>query len=286
VFVVNLAKGASGALTRARDRLYLSSALKDGEIGAGRGSLAEVLPDSLRRFLTGCAAARETEVAWQPASGSVHVWRVCGQAVSGGGPIAATDEASESTLDDFGALSDIGSRLRVTGADTGEDASGEPADQPGVARSERLLGRIVHRLLQRDRFDPATGAPDAVAATEAALDLLLPDEGAAADQPRDIARRAAELWLRARTRPDVVEALAGERHHEVPFSLRLDGTPTRIVRGVIDCLVRKPGGPWLIVEIKTGRPRADHERQLDLYLQAARALHPDDPVSGMLLYLA
>jgi ATP-dependent helicase/nuclease subunit A len=274
------------ALTRARDRLYLSSALKDGEIVAGRGSLAEVIPDSLRRFLTGCAGARETEVAWQPASGSVHVWRICGQAAPEGGPIAVPDEASEGRLDDFGALSDIGNRLPVTGADTGENASVEPADQPGVARSERLLGRLVHRLLQRDRFDQATGAPDAAAATEVALGLLLPDEGAAADQPRDIARRAAELWLRARTRPEVVEALTGERHHEVPFSLRLEGTPSRIVRGVIDCLVGKPGGTWLVVEIKTGRPHAGHERQLDLYIQAARALHPDDPVSGMLLYLS
>ena len=32
------------ALTRARDRLYLSSALKDGVLQPGRGSLAEVLP--------------------------------------------------------------------------------------------------------------------------------------------------------------------------------------------------------------------------------------------------
>src|SRR5258706_8643425 len=35
------------ALTRARDRLYLGSALKDGIVQPGRGSLAEVLPPSL-----------------------------------------------------------------------------------------------------------------------------------------------------------------------------------------------------------------------------------------------
>ena len=35
------------AMTRARDRLYLSSALKEGAC-PGRGSLAEVLPDSIR----------------------------------------------------------------------------------------------------------------------------------------------------------------------------------------------------------------------------------------------
>ena len=35
------------ALTRARDRLYLASVLKDGRLQPGRGSLAEVLPASL-----------------------------------------------------------------------------------------------------------------------------------------------------------------------------------------------------------------------------------------------
>ena len=35
------------ALTRARDRLYLSSVVKDGRIAPGRGSLAEVLPPDL-----------------------------------------------------------------------------------------------------------------------------------------------------------------------------------------------------------------------------------------------
>src|SRR5581483_1411106 len=35
------------ALTRARDRLYLSAALKDGVFRAGRGSLGEILPRSI-----------------------------------------------------------------------------------------------------------------------------------------------------------------------------------------------------------------------------------------------
>ena len=36
------------ALTRARDRLYLASALKDGALVPGRGSLAEVFPQSMK----------------------------------------------------------------------------------------------------------------------------------------------------------------------------------------------------------------------------------------------
>jgi len=36
------------ALTRARDRLYLSATVQEGRFRAGRGSLAEVLPDRIK----------------------------------------------------------------------------------------------------------------------------------------------------------------------------------------------------------------------------------------------
>jgi hypothetical protein len=42
----------------------------------------------------------------------------------------------------------------------------------------------------------------------------------------------------------------------------------------------------VVVEFKTGRPRPIHQRQLDLYVDAARRLHPGAPaVLGTLLYL-
>ena len=72
---------------------------------------------------------------------------------------------------------------------------------------------------------------------------------------------------------------------ELPFSATSDGTGP-IVRGTIDCLVQKPDGSILVVEFKTGRIRPIHQRQLDLYVAAARQLHPDAPaVAGTLLYL-
>jgi len=40
------------ALTRARDRLYLSTTLKDGACRMGRGSLGEVLPAFVREVFT------------------------------------------------------------------------------------------------------------------------------------------------------------------------------------------------------------------------------------------
>ncbi len=61
------------ALTRARDRLYLASALKDGVIAPGRGSLGEVLPQSIRElFAKAGVSARERAlgpVTWMSASG-------------------------------------------------------------------------------------------------------------------------------------------------------------------------------------------------------------------------
>ena len=123
VFVVNLAKGASGpprpirviadgeggavrvgrsvrlredeaererekhetrrllyvALTRARDRLYLSSVAEERRHAAGRGSLAEVLPDSLRGS---SAVPRPRSTNARPSdgrdqSGRAFDWRIC-----------------------------------------------------------------------------------------------------------------------------------------------------------------------------------------------------------------
>jgi ATP-dependent helicase/nuclease subunit A len=118
VFVVNLAKGASGwprpvrvivhgdessvsvgpfvsdmdaadrdrdkhetmrllyvAMTRARDRLYLSSALKEGEMVAGRGSLAEVLPASIKKVFEEAAPPDASNVVWMSQAGRTFCWK-------------------------------------------------------------------------------------------------------------------------------------------------------------------------------------------------------------------
>jgi ATP-dependent exoDNAse (exonuclease V) beta subunit len=58
------------ALTRARDRLYLSAALKDGKLKAGPGSLAQVLSDELKA-LFGTAAGADS-VEWTGPSSLQH----------------------------------------------------------------------------------------------------------------------------------------------------------------------------------------------------------------------
>jgi ATP-dependent exoDNAse (exonuclease V) beta subunit len=67
------------AMTRARDRLYLSTSLKEGVVAAGRGSLAEVLPHSLRELFAraGAPLSGVTTLAWTGISGTTYEWRVC-----------------------------------------------------------------------------------------------------------------------------------------------------------------------------------------------------------------
>jgi ATP-dependent exoDNAse (exonuclease V) beta subunit len=72
------------ALTRARDRLYLSTSLKDGDVVPGRGSLAEVLPKSLLQLFPRAASplAGMSTVAWTGVSGTAYEWRVCSTPLS------------------------------------------------------------------------------------------------------------------------------------------------------------------------------------------------------------
>ena len=116
VFVVNLARGASGlprpvrvstddvsvgpfvsemdeqerfrereetkrllyvALTRVRDRLYLSTSLKDGALSLGRGCLAEVLPESMRSLFVRAAQEMGSRVEWASEQGRGYGFTIC-----------------------------------------------------------------------------------------------------------------------------------------------------------------------------------------------------------------
>ena len=62
------------ALTRARDRLYLSTPVQDEVCRMGRGSLGEVLPPSFRAALIAAAAVadRPRVITWTGPSGTAH----------------------------------------------------------------------------------------------------------------------------------------------------------------------------------------------------------------------
>ncbi len=151
-------------------------------------------------------------------------------------------------------------------------------------------GTLVHRLFQFG-IVPG-GVPDA--GEEAyALTLLKPEERAALEDVEATVATAVAAWRAMHGREDVSALLAsGSRLHEVPFSLLVEtasalhgarNEPT-VLRGTIDCLIRREDGSVVVVEFKSGTPRAFHQRQLDLYVEAARGLFPGTSVDGRLIY--
>ena len=175
------------ALTRARDRLYLGSVLKEGRVQPGRGSLAEVLPASLLDQLT---AGEDRIVQWHASLGTAHqfhVARIDAQAEA----CALQDNSRRDTCSpdtcraaalaaagpvesDFRTLSD-GAPRRIA-AVVGQSFT--PRDAGQGRESDRLVGTLVHRLLQRFGVD-ADGSGDACLVPpvlSAASGLLRPGE--------------------------------------------------------------------------------------------------------------
>jgi len=62
------------ALTRARDRLYLSGSVADGQFRATPGSLAEVLPPAFKQLFVSALAASDDPVVWTGPGGQVHAF--------------------------------------------------------------------------------------------------------------------------------------------------------------------------------------------------------------------
>jgi ATP-dependent exoDNAse (exonuclease V) beta subunit len=67
------------ALTRARDRLYLSATVRDGACRMGRGSLGEVLPpDVVALFVAAAADETDRFLSWTGPGGATHEFRTPG----------------------------------------------------------------------------------------------------------------------------------------------------------------------------------------------------------------
>jgi len=263
------------ALTRARDRLYLGSVLKDARVQPGRGSLAEVLPATLLEQMS-AAASNAPSAEWMATSGTRHHFRIC--ADEAGIPLPATVAAAAPVESDFSALEAIGLPRRSVASVTTDPGRTQAGEGRG---SDLLVGTIVHRLLQRTTADVIDGA----ALRAATLDALQVDELTAIDDVDAFLVRVADCYRAICERRDVRELYAsGERLHEVPFTMWENGA---YVRGSIDCLVRTTaaGGARLtILEFKTGRPRAEHQAQLDLYARAVSRMFPAHDVDAKLVY--
>jgi hypothetical protein len=274
-------------MTRARDRLYLGTVLKDGVVQPGRGGLAEVLPASFLACFGGAVGRSESVVTWKATSGVSHEMRVCVSAPDrrdDAGAALSGRTAPVSLASDFAGLDQTvpprqtvaemiaAPNLVEAGLETRRSTTG--ADD-----SDRLVGSLVHRLLQREGL-AAEVSDDWIAER---LSSLVRVEESFAMADRDAVIRRAAAAYRAFTGHEELRALylSGTAFHEVPFSLSIEN---RVVRGTIDCLVQKSDGDVAVLEFKTGRPRPEHDAQTALYEQAAAALFPGCRVVTQLLY--
>ena len=277
------------ALTRARDRLYLGTVLKDGTMQPGRGSLGEALPLSLReRFATTTDTAE-----WRASSGAVHAFRVCSPTAPAVSPLndgagrrsrnTAVDNARTAAVegppDDLTPLTDGSPPPHTVGSEAGTEDT-RHADTP-VRGSERLVGTLVHRLLNRFGF-PGTDMPPVT--PESALALLRPDEGIpeTGRSAGEIFDAALECYRAICERPEILSLYAaGRRWHEVPFTMRYGGSACR---GVIDCIIQTSAAAMTVLEFKTGTHRPEHDVQLELYREAASRLFPGMTIEARLVY--
>ena len=275
------------AMTRARDRLYLSSALKDGVLRPGPGSLADVLPASLKAVFA-TAATGAGPVEWTSASGRAFALRVCppvethGGAMTVGEPVVP-DASSIAPVVDLVAWpaervpAETMRRVPVT-----EWLDGPTVLEPRGSGLGVLTGVLVHRLLQG-----SSGGLLTLDDARARLDTVLrPDERAITVDHEGLISAVLATWTRVLEREDLGALFARSRiFAEVPFSLRVvDAGETVLLRGTIDCVALSHDNDVTVIELKTGAPREAHQRQLELYVRAARELFAGRTVMGLLIH--
>ncbi|MCX6549646.1 MAG: PD-(D/E)XK nuclease family protein [Acidobacteria bacterium] len=188
--------------------------------------------------------------------------------------------------DDFEPLVETNPLIRVAVTGLGRDDAGtDLAPESRGDRSRVIVGRLVHRLFQAG----ARGDAARHVLIDAASRLLTEDErGAVLDRPAS-AEAAADLFSRMWLKADVRAVFDGaECLYEVPVSLRRPGGGPDgddvVLRGVIDCVVQRPSGDVMVLDVKTGAERDADTQQLAAYVEAARALFPGAAVEGRLVY--
>ncbi len=277
------------AVTRARDRLYLSAVVPNVPWKPARGSLGDVIPRSLADAIGLAASSQAAEMAWMGAE-APHRLRVCRA-----GAMSRTPRERGRTLGDsvgagdFGLVADRNSVERIRATAVGNAVSESDVAGHVAPDTARLAGTLVHRLLEH--LDAAR--QDDEERLSARLRSLMRSGDRADSTVADAAvGHAASIFRGLLQRPAFHRLFAaGERLHEVPFSLWRGGehpvTPdaggTTIVQGTIDSLV-VTGDRVTVVEFKTGRPTSRHRQQLEVYLEAGRALYPERVVTGVIVY--
>ena len=288
------------ALTRARDRLYLASEVKDAKWRAFGGSLGDLLPAGIKaRFEAASMTPAPETTEWVAESGQVHAFRVCASSivhrpssiVDGGIPDdgRSTIDDGRSTMDDrrssdhFEPLTDPFALPRVAVTAAMAPVAEVRRRNPIDTGTRSLAGTLVHRLFERFGTTLESDV-DSQVITEALARLIRDEEAVDVDDLDRVFGHARDAYLALCRQPSLRHALAsGEAIFEVPFSAR-PASVQMVLRGTFDCLVRRYDGGITVLELKTGEPAPEHEQQLSAYLSAARALFPGMVVEGKLVY--
>ena len=274
-------------VTRARDRLYLSAVLAGDRPAPSRGSLAEVMPADLWQLFRDVVDGPDdrVQIDWRAGETALHGFRICRAGETPSSTRQRPPPTRETAPDDFGVLAPAPHMKRLAATERAAEAVGWTADggsgSDGRADADRVLGIVVHRLLQL--------APEHTESRGEVLERAAAQLREAEGSPQD------DLEIRAATAADAYRAIVdaaevsrllagGARLHEVPFSMRVDSETSRIVRGTIDCLVVRPDGRVIVLEFKTGRARPLHDAQLRIYVEAARRLFPGSEAIGYTVY--
>jgi ATP-dependent exoDNAse (exonuclease V) beta subunit len=160
------------------------------------------------------------------------------------------------------------------------DSAGKPSREHEGESSDRLIGILVHRLMQRAGLASELGDEEIGKLAETVLSSALSAELV---HTQAVIAEAVARFREISSQEDV-RALyrQGQPLHEVPFAIRIDG---RIVRGTIDCLITSEDRVT-VLEFKTGRARPEHLAQAEVYRAAAQALFPAKQVESRLVYTA
>ena len=282
------------ALTRARDRLYLASEVKDARWRAFGGSLGDILPAGVKaQFEVASVEPAPETTEWVATSGTVHTFRVCSTQSRRAAEIslneiprrlgASASKPEDSPSNNFAPLADPFElpRLAVTRvlAPAVETRRRNQID----TSSRSLTGTLVHRLFERFGTSLAGNAAVGDVADELAR-LIRDEEAIEAGDVEQVFEQARRAYLALCGQPSISQALqSGDALFEVPFSVR-PASSQMILRGTFDCLVLRRDGGITVLELKTGKPAPEHGRQLEVYLTAARAMFPGTAVEGKLVY--
>ena len=275
------------AFTRARDRLYLASEVKDARWRAFGGSLGDILPPGVKaRFEVASASPAPETTEWTAASGLVHTFRVCTAPEKlGSDPVFTKIEkfGSPAVGDNFAPLLDPLELPRVAVTKVLAPAVEKRRQNQIDLSSRSLTGTLVHRLFER--FGTTLAQTTNSTSIDEELARLIRDEEAV--EAGDVERlfdQACRAYLALCAQQTLSQALdSGDALFEVPFSVR-PASSQMILRGTFDCLIRRHDGGVTLLELKTGKPAPEHQQQLEIYLTAARAMFPGTPVEGKLVY--